>query len=172
MLQICTGLYFRGCVALNSHRHRQVYYTNRSFLPADDVDFPVGRILPSTTMTPVSAVMIEAVEHREMLTEDGSHDFVLASGGTELLDDVADVLSFAMNSIFSRDHDLVHRLVPHSADQPARPSPSEPRINCATPSNPTSTPRSTRSRMLKGSCGNSSHSGGRSTRRLCARSAA
>jgi hypothetical protein len=46
---------------------------------------------------------------------------VLASGGTELLDDVADVLSFAMNSIFSRDHDLVHRLVPASTDTSGRP---------------------------------------------------
>jgi hypothetical protein len=119
MLQITTGIYFRSCVALNSHRHRQVYYTNRAFLPFEDVDFPVGRVLPSTTMTSVSAIMIEAVEHREVLTEDGSHDFVLASGGTELLDDIADVLSFAMNSIFSRDHDLVHRLVPTSTETTA-----------------------------------------------------
>lgn len=121
MLQITTGIYFRLSVALNSHRHRQVYYTNRSFLPFEDVDFPVGRVLPTTTMSGVSTVMIEAVEHREALTEDGREDFVLASGGTELLDDVADVLSFAMNSIFSRDHDLVHRLVPASTDTSGRP---------------------------------------------------
>jgi hypothetical protein len=126
LLQIVTGLYFRECVKLNSTTHRQVYYTNCSFPPFDGVVFPVGRILPSTTLSAVSAVMIEAVEHREALAADGTDDFVIASGGTELLDDVAAVLSFAMNSIFSRDHDLVRRLVPESSGGSARPSAKRP----------------------------------------------
>jgi hypothetical protein len=50
---------------------------------------------------------------------DGRDDILIATSGTELIDDLADVLSFALNAVFSRDHDLVHRLVPaaSSADR-------------------------------------------------------
>jgi hypothetical protein len=45
---------------------------------------------------------------------------LVATGGTELINDLADALSFALNAVFSRDHDLVRRLVPASPSDPPR----------------------------------------------------
>lgn len=114
MLQIVTGMYFRPGVRLNSTVHRAVLYTNRGFLASDEIDLPVGKLLPSTGFPQVSTVTVSVTENLEAELPDGRDDILIATGGTELIDDLADVLSFALNAVFSRDHDLVHRLVPAS----------------------------------------------------------
>jgi hypothetical protein len=111
MLQIVTGMYFRPGVSLNSTVHRAVLYTNRGFLRGDEVELPVGRFLPSTGFSLVSTVTLSVSERLEAVLPDGSNATLIATSGTELIDDLADVLSFALNAVFSRDHDLVHRLV-------------------------------------------------------------
>jgi hypothetical protein len=112
MLQIVTGMYFRSGARLNSTVHRSVLYTNRGFLRSDEIELPVGKLLPSTGFSRVSTVTVSVTEHLEAELPDGRDDILIATSGTELIDDLADVLSFALNAVFSRDHDLVHRLVP------------------------------------------------------------
>ena len=122
MLQIVTGMYFRTGVRLNSTVHRAVVYTNRGFLPSEEIELPVGKLLPSTGFPPVSTVTLSVTEHLEAVFPDGRDDILIASSGTELIDDLADVLSFVLNAVFSRDHDLVHRLVPASSAERGRSS--------------------------------------------------
>jgi hypothetical protein len=114
MLQIVTGMYFRSGVRLNSRVHRAVLYTNRGFLRSDEIELPVGKLLPSTGFPRVSTVTVSVTEQLEAELPDGRDDILIATSGTELIDDLAYVLSFALNAVFSRDHDLVHRLVPAS----------------------------------------------------------
>ncbi len=114
MLQIVTGMYFRSGVRLNSAVHRAVLYTNRGFLGREEIELPVGKLLSSTGFQPVSTVTISVTEQLEAVLPDGTDDIRIASGGTELIDDLADVLSFVLNAVFSRHHDLVHRLVSES----------------------------------------------------------
>jgi hypothetical protein len=117
MLQIVTKMYFRQGVPLNSTVHRDVLYTNRIFLGHDRVDLPVGELAPSSGWNPVTSVTVSVTEHLEAERSDGQREILISTGGTELIDDLADVLSFGLNSTFSRDHDLVHRLVPVSPGQ-------------------------------------------------------
>jgi hypothetical protein len=48
VLQIVTKTYFPEGVPLRSTVHREVLYTNRSFLRRDPVELPVGELGPST----------------------------------------------------------------------------------------------------------------------------
>jgi hypothetical protein len=114
MLQIVTGMYFRSGARLNSRVHRAVLYTNRGILRSDEIELPVGKLLPSTGFPRVSTVTVSVTEQLEAELPDGRDEILIATSGTELIDDLGDVLSFALNAVFSRDHDLVHRLVPAS----------------------------------------------------------
>lgn len=125
MLQIVTKMYFRKGVPLHSTVHREVLYTNRGFLRAGLVDLPVGELAPSTRIEPVSTVTLSVTEHLEAEDLDGERSVLVATGGTELVDELADVLSFGLNAVFSRDGDLVRRLVPGSLDAPSRSSASK-----------------------------------------------
>lgn len=120
MLQIVTKMYFREEVPLYSTDQREVLWTNRNFLRADTVDLPVGQLAPSTAVNPVSALTITITEHLEAELPDGERSHHVATGGTELIDDLADVLSFGLNSVFNRDRDLVEKLVPTTLDSPRR----------------------------------------------------
>lgn len=121
MLQIVTKMYFREGVPLHSSTHREVLYTNRTFLPRGDVvDLPIGALTPSTTMELVSTVTIAVTEHLEAEDLNGEPSVLVSTGGTELIDQLADVLSFGLNSVFSRDSDLVRRLVPGSGEESNR----------------------------------------------------
>jgi hypothetical protein len=125
VLQIVTKMYFRKGVPLHSTVHRRVLYTNRDFLWADLVDLPVGELAPSTGFEPVSTVTLSVTEHLEAENPDGERSGLVATGGTELIDALADVLSFGLNAVFSRDGDLVRRLVPDSLDESSRSSASK-----------------------------------------------
>jgi hypothetical protein len=67
---------------------------------------------------------VSVTEQLEAERLDGQRDILIATGGIELIDDLADVLSFGLNGTFSRDHDLVRRLVPVSLGERSRKSPS------------------------------------------------
>lgn len=58
MLQIVTGMYFRPGARLNSTVHRVVLYTKRRFLRSDEIELPVGKLLPSTGFPRVSTVTV------------------------------------------------------------------------------------------------------------------
>lgn len=112
MLQIVTQMYFRPGARLHSHVHRGVLYTNRSFIRTDSIVLPVGELAPSLADGgPLSTVAVSVREYLEAEYPDGTEAGLVATSGTQLIDDLADVLSFALNATFSRDHDLVRRLV-------------------------------------------------------------
>jgi hypothetical protein len=126
VLQIVTKMYFREGVSLHSTVHRETLYTNRFFLPLGVVvQLPVGELAPSTGMMPVSTVTVSVTEHLEAEHPDGRSSAIIATGGTELVDALADVLSFGLNAVFSRDHDLARSLVPTSLEGSSRSSASK-----------------------------------------------
>jgi hypothetical protein len=125
VLQIVTKMYFRDGVPLHSTVHREVLYTNRGFLRSGLVDLPVGELAPSTSIQPVSTVTLSVTEHLEAENPDGEASVLIATSGTELVDAFADLLSFGLNAVFSRDGDLVRRLVPGSLDPSRRSSASK-----------------------------------------------
>jgi len=126
VLQVVTKMYFREDVPLRSTVHREVLYTNRTFLRSGDVvELPIGELAPSTGIEPVSTVTISVTEHLEAEDLNGEPSILISTGGTELIDQLADVLSFGLNAVFSRDHDLVRRLVPNSRDESNRSSASK-----------------------------------------------
>lgn len=120
MLQIVTKMYFREGIPLYSTLHRAALYSNRHFPREGVVDLPVGELAPSTEHAPVSTVTLSVTEHLEAEYPDGERSHHVATGGTDLIDDLADVLSFGLNAIFTRNKDLARRLVPTSLDA-ARP---------------------------------------------------
>ena len=122
MLQIVTKMYFRDGVPLYTTTHRETLHTNCSFFANGrrPVDLPVGRLLGSTNFESRSTVLLEVVEHLEALNLDGTKSNHIATGGTELVDDLAAVLSFGLDAIFSRHHDQVQRLVPDEGVSPRR----------------------------------------------------
>lgn len=120
MLQIVTKMYFRKGIPLNSTVHRNVLFTNCCFLRGDVIELPVGELAPATAIAPVSTVTVSITEHLEQLEPDGSQAMLVATSGVDLTDDLADVLSFGLNAVFSRNRDLVRRLVPDSVDNSTR----------------------------------------------------
>lgn len=124
MLQIVTKMYFRPDVEVFEYLHRNVYYTNALLSVHSEAVLPIGRLLPSSTMSSwINSVTVEATEFLEAVLPDGSPSGHVATGGLELLDDLADVLSFGLNVTFSRSHDLLEREVPRPQER-ARPQSS------------------------------------------------
>ncbi len=111
MLQIAAGRFFRPGVPINEHTHRLTVYSNTWFAEPGPQQLPVGSILGSTELGQVSTAMLEAVDRLEARRPDGTDDFMIATGGDDLIDDIAYVLTFVLNRTFSRNHDQVVRLV-------------------------------------------------------------
>ncbi|HEY5179847.1 MAG TPA: hypothetical protein VIJ07_08760 [Dermatophilaceae bacterium] len=111
MLQISAGRFFRPEVDINEHTHRRTIYSNGWWLDPVPVDLRVGKMTVSTEIADVSTATLEAVDRLEAKSWNGTDEFLIATGGDELIDDLAYVMSFILNRTFSRDHDQVHRLV-------------------------------------------------------------
>lgn len=124
MLQIAAGRFFRRGVPINEHKHRRTLYSNAWFLDPSQEQLPVGSVLGSTDTGAVSTATIEAVDRLEAQRPDGTDDFMIATGGDALIDDVAYVLTFVLNRTFARDHDLVLRLVTGGGRGERRPAAS------------------------------------------------
>lgn len=103
-------------VPLHSTVHRDVLYTNRQFLRQAAVALPIAEIAPSTGITAISSLTVAISEHLEAEELDGSRATHIATGGRELFDDLADVLSFRLNAVCSPDLELVRRLVPRERE--------------------------------------------------------
>lgn len=111
MLQISAGRFFRPGVPLYETEHRYTVYSNAWFPGHEPVELPVGRVTASSGIAPVMSSMMAVVDRLERQRPDGTDDFMVATGGTELVDDVAYLMTFVLNRTVSRDHALVHRLV-------------------------------------------------------------
>lgn len=112
MLQISAGRFFRPEAELNERLHRRAIYTNVWFPDPTPVELPVGTFFGSTERGDVGTALLEVMDRLEAQRRDGTDDFLVATGGEELIDDVAYVTTFALNRTFSRHHDQVHSLVP------------------------------------------------------------
>ncbi len=117
MLQIVTKKFFRDGVPLHSRPQRRVLYTNRLFLHADVIALPVGELAPSNDHDAPAAVTTTVMGHLEAQELDGSEALLISTGGEELVDQLADVLSFALDAVFTRDRSRAARLVPPRAGE-------------------------------------------------------
>jgi hypothetical protein len=106
MLQISTGMYFDG--ECYETQHRGVYYTNLHIGHSADVALAVGGLqFPSRRGT----LFIEAIDRLPRYDAAGQESWHVATGGTELLDDVASVLSFVTGSYVTSDSTFTDRVL-------------------------------------------------------------
>src|SRR4051812_1241377 len=103
MLQIVTKRFFPDGVELRETVHRRAVHTNAWFLDRAPLALPVGTLTGSSGTGPVSTAWIEVSEFQPTLRPDGTEDFFVATCGDELVDDLAYVVSFALNVTVSRD---------------------------------------------------------------------
>lgn len=112
VLQVVTKKYFREGVPLHTTEHRQVLYTNRSVVTSEVIELPIGSLQASASFSASPFVFtMTVVEHLEAEDPDGTRSTLVATSGDALIDDLAAVLSFWTNSIFTRDIDVARRLV-------------------------------------------------------------
>ncbi|MGW3606392.1 hypothetical protein [Micromonospora sp. NPDC005161] len=110
VLQVVTGMYF-GDVALNETEHQRTLYTNADFSRVGPFGMPVGSLTLATCMGPVNTVLLRFIERLEAVLPDGTDDFMISTGGDEIADDLAVVLSFAVNATFTPIREKADRLI-------------------------------------------------------------
>jgi hypothetical protein len=111
MLQVISGMYFRAGVPLYETRHRRVLFTNANFLNADRIDLPFGYLTPGTNIRSPHSLMVHFTEKVEAVNEAGADEFMMSTGGDAILEDIAVVLSFALNACFTTSPQVAHRLI-------------------------------------------------------------
>ena len=124
MLQIASGMYFRPGVPLHETLHRATLYSNMSRLDRNPVELPICTLRFSTGLTAFQPVTVEVWDRLEAERPDGEAEFLVATSGEDLVQDVAAVLAFALNTTWSTDYDLVRRLVPEALSEQPRHLPS------------------------------------------------
>ncbi|MGV2822341.1 hypothetical protein ABZX73_15845, partial [Brevibacterium casei] len=118
MLQIAAGRFFRPGVPLHETEHRHTVYTNALFSGDSPITLPVGEVIASTQLGSVSTAMLSVVDRHEKLRPDGTNSILVATSGMDLIDDLAYVMTFALNRTVSRHHNQTMRLVTgHGAPQ-------------------------------------------------------
>lgn len=115
---------------------RAAFYTNGSLLGREAIDLPIGRFTFTIGIEAVTAVIIEVVDRPVAERPDGEPEFMLATGGSELLDDAAAVFAFAANVACAHDRC-------RSSNVPCPPISTRnvsvaPQACCAAPSTPAS----------------------------------
>jgi hypothetical protein len=124
VLQVITGKYFRD-VRFNETEHRRTFYTNANFLRRPRVDLPVGHLTPATEWSTVNTVLAHFTECLEAVRPDGSGDFMISTGGDSIADDLAVVLSFALNATFTPVRAKADRLISNPSGSHHTPVPSD-----------------------------------------------
>lgn len=113
MLQIVSGKFFDTNMCYET-LHRGVYFTNYQTLDDAPITIPIGCLLPSTGLGgSVRTVTYELMEKIEWETP--SPGVLISTGGAELVESLADVLSFVLRVLWSPEADLVRRLTAESS---------------------------------------------------------
>lgn len=120
MLQVAAGRFFRPDTPLNENEHRHTVYSNGWLVGEPLTVLPVGAVIGSTEMEPISSAMLVVVDRLEKQLPDGTDDILIATGGTDLVDDLAYVMTFALNRTVSRNEDQTRRLVTGQGDRRGR----------------------------------------------------
>jgi hypothetical protein len=122
MLQIASGMYFSSD-ELHETVHRRVVYSNALRVRADDIELPIGMLRFSTGHERFNPLVIEAVDRLDTLNPDGSESWHIATDGDELIDDVAYVVSFALNVVVTSSAETAARVIGHRGGRGMRGSP-------------------------------------------------
>ena len=107
MLQIATGRFARK-VELYETKHRFTLFTNAVILNAPNIETAFGTIFPSTVSR---SWTIEVIERQEATTPTGEKEFFLSTLGTEIAQDFAILLSFALAATFTTDEKKLSELI-------------------------------------------------------------
>lgn len=124
MLQIASGMYFRPGVERYETLHRATVYSNCFRIGEAPVVLPFATLRFSTGFAPFAPATVEVWDRLEAERPDGVPEFLKATSGQDLVNDVAAVLAFALNTTWSTDRDRVRRLVPAALSEPLRGGPS------------------------------------------------
>lgn len=114
MLQISSGIYFASD-DLYETVHRRVFYTNGVRYRVADIALPIGLLRFTDGHGDVQPVIVEATDRLEKTLSDGSEAVHVATGGDELIADVADVVAFGLDIVMLPDIDLAQRVVAGAA---------------------------------------------------------
>ena len=117
-------MYFRD-VRLNETEHRRTLYTNANMLLHPRVDLSIGHLIPSTEWSAINTVMAHFTERLEAVQQDGTDDFMISTGGDSIADDLAVVLSFALNATFTPIRAKADRLISEPSGSPHSPVPAD-----------------------------------------------
>lgn len=120
MLQVSTGIYFRDGVELYETEHRRPMFCNLQLVGRDQVDIGIGSMSPETSLATdgATALWVSVVERLEATRPDGTDEFLVSTGGEEIYEDLAAILSFAFNAVFDLDHDRARRLIRERSRRP------------------------------------------------------
>lgn len=110
MLQISSGMYFDSA-ELYETVHSRVVHSNGVRGRTEAVELPIGTLRFTSGYGEVQPLIIEAVDRLEKVNSDGSPSMHIATGGSELIDDVADVVAFGLDIVMLADSDLAQRMV-------------------------------------------------------------
>ncbi|WP_433665861.1 hypothetical protein ACQP06_18900 [Nocardia sp. CA-136227] len=126
MLQVITGMYFRD-VELHATHHRQTLYTNVGGpWRRDRIDLGIGHLVPTTDYTAQVATMLACLTERlEAVREDGTDEFMISTGGTAIIEDLATVLSFALDATVTTNYGTAARLISPPTGSYRSPAPSD-----------------------------------------------
>ena len=110
VLQISTGIYFSSS-DLYETLHRRVRYSNAIRVRADDIPLPIGVLRFTNGRGDLQPLVLEAIDRLEKLNSDGTESGHLATGGDELIDDLADLVAFGLDVVILQDQDLAARVI-------------------------------------------------------------
>jgi hypothetical protein len=125
MLQVISGMYFRAGVPLYETNHRRVLFTNVHFLKMERIDLPFGYLTPSSSFHSPNSVMVHFTEKVEAVNEAGEDEFMMSTGGDAILEDIAVILSFALNACFTTSAQVAQRLIKEPTGSDRDPVPSD-----------------------------------------------
>ncbi len=107
MLQISTGKFFTTD-DLYVTRHNGVFYSNYKL--NRDIETEAGALRRVAGGGDVAALLYEYNERLEAIRRDGQREFLVSTGGDQMLQDFSAVVSFALNVTCTPDLDLARRL--------------------------------------------------------------
>src|SRR5688500_10105370 len=96
MLQIITGKFFTTDQLYVTH-HRGVLYTNYHPLWQRKTETAIGVLLPTIRQGNISTWVYEVDERLEAVRPDGQKEFMISTGGDEIIQDFSAVVAFALN---------------------------------------------------------------------------
>ena len=116
MLQISSKKFFAS-TKLHETVHRGVYYTNYRVFSNEQIETPVGLLLPLTSALGLGTMTYEITERIEAHPGGIFSGEIVSTGGRTLVNDFGALISFALNVTCTPDPDLTRRLTANA--QPA-----------------------------------------------------